>query len=313
MFALGMSCLTGLWVISCDKPGPEDGRPDPGGTQTRTSRGGHSPRQPVQGSPAELRKILKSAVGIESPAAREKAIADVAWNALETDPDLAVEAFLQLPTGSTEKIRLIQHYAMRLAEQNPDEALAWAATLGSEEEISAAHSQIALALAETDPRRAASLLSESGIVSHEFDVTVVQVVQRWAAQSPPDTAAWVARFPSGPAREAGIKIIADRWLQADPQAAFSWLAALQDTGVRKEAALGMEEAILQQPKDIRDTWLQHADDSIRSELEQQRQPAIEEIGDNIQPFQADIPDKGHPQGEGDKPLSDTPALFPAAE
>jgi hypothetical protein len=229
---------------------------------------------------------MEAAVWIESPAARDKAIAEVAWNALETEPGLACEAFLKLPTGSTEKIRLIQHYAMRLAEQNPDEALAWAATLGSEVEIAAANSQIALAIAETDPHRAANLLSETGIAGRGFDVAVVQVVQRWAARSPPDTAAWVGSFPPGPARETGIKIIADRWLQADARAAFSWMATLQDAGVRKEAALGLEETILQQSKDIRDTWLQHADDGIRSELEQQHERAVEEVGDNIAPPQA---------------------------
>lgn len=283
MIALGMICLTGFLLISCEKPEPRNGRPDTTDAPTRSTRSGSASRQPVQGSMAELRKILKTAADIDSPEAREKAIADVAWNALETDPELACQAFLQLPTGSPEKIRLIQHYAMRLAEQNTDEALAWAGTLESEQEISAAHSQIALTLAEIDPQRAASLLSESGIVSREFDVAVVQVIQRWAAQSAPETAAWVTMFPPGPAREAGIKIIADRWLHADAAAAFSWLATLQDADVRKEAALGMEEAILQQPGDIRDTWLHHADASIRSELEQQREQAIEEVGDNIPP------------------------------
>lgn len=277
--------VPGLLLICCDKPGREDTREDPAAPKARASRGGHATRDPIPGSPTEMRRILKTAAEIESPAAREKAIADVAWNALETDPDLAVEAFRQLPTDSAEKIRLIQHYSMRLAEQNPDEALAWAATLGSEMEKSAAQSQIALALAETNPLRAANLLSESGIVSREFDVAVVQVIQRWAAKSPPDTAGWVALFPPGPARETGIKIIADRWLQADAPAAFSWLATLQDASVRKEAALGLEEAILQQPGHIRDTWLQHADDGIRSELEQQRERAIEEVGDNIPPPQ----------------------------
>ena len=276
----------GLLLICCDKPGPSADREDSAISKTWVPRGGHASRQPVQGSPAELRKILELAAGIESPAAREKAIGDVAWNALETDPELACEAFLQLPTGSAEKIRLIQHYAMRLAEQDPDEALIWAAKLGSEEEISAAYSQIALALAETDPRRAANLLSESGIVSREFDVAVVQVVQRWAAQSPPDAADWVVLFPPGPAREASIKIIADRWLQADAQSAFSWLANLQDPGIRREAVLGLEEAILQQPSNIRDTWLQQADNGIQSELELQREHAIKEVGDNIPIHQA---------------------------
>lgn len=273
----------GLLLVCCDKPGPSDAREDSAVSKTRVSRGGHATRQPVPGTPGELRKILKAATDIESPATREKAIADVAWNALETDPDLALEAFLQLPTGSMEKIRLIQHYAMRLAEQDPDEALAWAATLGAEVEVSAAYSQIALTLAETDPRRAANLLSEYGIAGREFDVTAVQVVQRWAAQSPPDSAEWLGSFPPGPVRETGIKFIADRWLQADAQAAFSWFVALKDAGIRQEAALGMEEAILQQPKDVQEKWLQHASESIRSELEQQRQRAIEEVGDNIPP------------------------------
>ena len=59
---------------------------------------------------------MQAAVGLEAPAAREKELADVAWNALEIDPDLARDAFLQLPLDSAEKIRLIRHYAMRLAD-----------------------------------------------------------------------------------------------------------------------------------------------------------------------------------------------------
>jgi hypothetical protein len=270
-----------LLLVSCDKPGSSDVRKD---AAAPVARGGHAPREQAPGTPVELRTILEAAVKIESPAAREKALADVAWNALETEPKLACEAFQQLPTGSAEKLRLIQHYAMRLAEQNPDEALAWAATVGSEQEIAAANGQIALVLAETDPRRAANLLSESGLVSRDFDVAVVQVVQRWAARSPPDAAAWVTLFPPGAAREAGIQIIAGQWLPRDAPASFDWLETLQDEGLRKETARAMEGVILQQPQDIRDAWLQHADARIQSELEQQRQPAIKDVGDNLPPL-----------------------------
>ena len=48
---------------------------------------------------------------------------------------------------------------MRLTEQNPDEALAWAGTLGSEPEIAAAKGKIALVLAETDPQSEVQLIS----------------------------------------------------------------------------------------------------------------------------------------------------------
>ena len=275
------SCLL---LVSCDKPVSSDVGKDADAPAESVARRRHAPREQAPGTPEALRTILETAVKIESPAAREKALADVAWNALEIDPELALDAFQQLPAGSTEKIRLIRHYAMRLAEQDPDEALAWAATLGSEQEVAVANAQIALLLAESDPRRAANLLSESGLVSRDFDVAVVQVVQRWAARSPPDAAAWVTIFPPGAAREAGIKIIAGQWLARDAPAAFDWLDALKDEGLRKETARAMEGVILQQPKDIREAWLQHADARIQSELELQREPAIKDVGDNLPPL-----------------------------
>lgn len=241
--------------------------------------------RPPRGNPADapetLRRALHAARGIEVPEARDKALADVAWNALEIDPDLACEAFRQLPANSAEKIRLIRHFAMRLAEQDPDEALAWAVTLGSEKEMAVANSQIALVMAETDPQRAAGLLSESGLVGRELDVAVVEVLQRWAARSPADAAAWVGLFPRGAAREAGIRTVVERWLPGDAPAVVGWLVTLQDANVRREAALAMEETLLQQPQDIRDAWLQNADPLIRMELDQLEAQALREVGDNV--------------------------------
>jgi hypothetical protein len=45
----------------------------------------------------------------------------------------------------------------------------------------------------------------------------------------------------------------------------------------------MEGIILQQPKEIRDAWLQYADAGIRSELDRQREPAIGDVGGNLPP------------------------------
>lgn len=278
--------IPGLMLVCCDKPASSDKRTVDSAPARRPASGGdgrHAPTRIADApqTPETLRERLEAAAKIKSSEERFKAIAEVAWNALEIDPELASEAFLKLPEGNPERIRLIQHYALRIAEQNHEEAIAWANALESDLESATALSQIALTLADTDPRGAANLISESGMAGREFDVAVVQVVQRWAAKSPPDAAAWVAGFPPGPAREAGIKYIAARWLQSDAPAAFSWFAALDDTGVRKEAALGLEETILQQPQDIRDAWLQHANAGNRSELEQQRKKAVETVGDNI--------------------------------
>jgi hypothetical protein len=276
----------GLLLVSCDKPAPSDQRTGDPAPARRAERGGDGRHAPTRipdtpQTPESLRERLEDAAEIESSEERYRAIAEVAWNAFEIDPELASEAFLKLPEGCPERIRLLQHYAMRLNEQNHDEATAWANALASELECATALSQIALTLAETDPLAAANLISESGMAGHEFDVAVVQIIQRWAAKSPPDAAAWVTGFPPGPAREAGIKYTATRWLHSDAPAVFSWLASLKDAGVRKEAALGLEEAILQQPQEIRDGWLQHADAAIRSELDQLRAKATETVGDNI--------------------------------
>ena len=58
-------------------------------------------------------------------------------------------------------------------------------------------------IAETDPQRAATLLSESGIAGRTFDVATVQVIQRWATQSQSRAAAWVALFPPGRGPRSG--------------------------------------------------------------------------------------------------------------
>jgi hypothetical protein len=275
--------LPGLLLVCCDKPREADAPKDETAPAASTKRRGHIPREEAPDKPAELRQLFETALAIESAAQREKALADIAWSALEIDPNLAHEAFLKLPAGSPGKIRLIQHYAMRLAEQNPDEALAWADTLGTEQETAAAKSLIAVAIAETDPQRAANLLSESGIAGREFDVTLVQVIQRWAAQSPPDAGGWVSTFPPGPARAAAVRVIAEQWLPRDARAAFDWLGGMKDAELRKETARAMEGIILQQPKDIREAWLEHADARVRNELEEQLAPAIKDVGDNIPP------------------------------
>ena len=138
-----------------------------------------------------------------------------------------------------------------------------------------------MALAEADPQRAASLLAEHGQPGHELNVAVVQVVQRWSTRSTAEAAEWVSRFASGDARQAGVKVIAERWLPADAAAAFAWLSRMKDAELRQDTARAMEGVILQQPEETRAAWLQHANETIQNELEQQRENALKDVGDNV--------------------------------
>lgn len=251
-----------LLLASCDKRREDGGNPE--STNTTASRETKRPRpadaDTGEKPPLEPREALKSAEAIPSKEEREKAISQIAWDAIETDPDLSSQAFALLAIDSAERLRLIQHFAMRRAEANPDEAMQWADSLGSEKEISVAKCQIALVLAENEPLKAAGLLSESGIEGREFDVALVQVIQRWADQSPSDAAAWAVNFRAGEARAASIREIVSRWIESDPAAVFSWKSGLTDPSIRQDITAALVEAAANTPGANKPAWLKSADE-----------------------------------------------------
>ncbi len=181
-------CLS-LLVASCDKPAKHARAPDHATTPARATKSVRPGPEAPENAQASLREHFKTAAGTGSPEQRNQLLAAVAWEALELDPDLAREAFQQLATGTEKRNRLIEHFAMRLAEQNPEEALRWASALETEAEQSLAFGRIALVMAENEPERAARLLSDSGVAGREFNVATIQVLQRWTAKSPADAAA----------------------------------------------------------------------------------------------------------------------------
>jgi hypothetical protein len=268
-------CLACLFV-SCDKPKEESAaseNPPPPPRVTKTVRPINT--DPVA-TPAEIRETFEKAQAIQSPEHRNKALEEVVWDALELDPHLAAEAFLKLTPHSEEKNRLIQHYAMRLAEQSLDESMNWAASLHSEEERSLAYDNIALVLAESEPERAAQMLSESGIAGRDFDVAVVQVLQRWAASSPEGAAGWVVLFEAGEARTAGLKAVVGTWSRSDPEGALMWLDNLQDPTIRSEASDGLAQSILDLPEGAQDDLLRRVNPDIRSRFENLKTEAAEQ-------------------------------------
>ncbi len=262
----------GLLLVSCDKSsekGLREANPESSPAVTK------SPRNSRETSPQarkKLRESLEEAGRIASPAERNPAIAAIVWNQIELDPKLAAEAFQQLNAGAPERVRLVQHLVMRLAENDIEAAIRWADALENPEEIALAYGKISLVLAETDPQRAANLLSESGMAGREFDVALVQVVQRWAAEKPADAAAWIVLFDSGEARSASMNAVVSQWSKRDVSAAFGWVASLENAALRDEAQRAMAEAILEQPPATQDEWIHLASPEIRSELEKLQQP-----------------------------------------
>lgn len=278
-----------LWfailLVSCDKPqeaGNSSSTRDPKPRATRTER----PRPPRDQAPSpsqNLHASLKAAKKVESLEARDKALAETAWSAAGLDLDIIAKAIEQISTDSEEKIPLIEFYAQQLAEQDPDEALAWAAKLGSEKEITAAKQQIILALADSDPQRAANLIPPPGTAGREMDGSALHVLQRLTAKSPAAAATWVSSFPSGDARKTAVKALVSDWTQIDSQAAFAWLASLNDPIMRSDATSAIMDAFVDQVPEIRAQWLEQTDPKIRTELERLAGQLPEEVEESILP------------------------------
>lgn len=262
------------WLLLClgltascersEKHGRQIKDENPGPVATRAARPLH---EAMTDSHEAMRAALSQADALADPAAREKALSQVAWNALGQNEEIAREAFAKLAPDGPERIALVQHFAMRMADENVDAALEWSATLATEKEIASARARIATVLAATDPARAANLLSESGLASREFDVAIVQVLRQWAGQSAPDAAAWVAVFPEGGFRKAGVEAVISQWTASDPQGAVTWLSSLSDDGLRAEATAALGKALRKQTTETREAWLKAADAPTRTALE----------------------------------------------
>ena len=258
-------CLGLLLIAACERPEKTERRAqkEAGPQITRSSR---PPREAVPDTKEELREELARAEMSADPEERDKLLAQVAWNAIELDPELSREAFERLMVESDDRIALLQHFAMRMADENPEEALKWAASLESEREAAAARVRIALVLADADPARGANLLSEFGLANREFEVAVVQVLQRWSDKNPQDAAEWVAVFPQGEFRKAAVETVVSGWLGNDPQAAFAWLSTVGDEQIRMEAGDAFAKKFLQQAPETRGSWLGYADPMTREKL-----------------------------------------------
>lgn len=258
-------------LAACERQSDRGGASGKTPEQPATTRSSSMPRETAGQADAtgRLREALLAAEAITAEDERRKATAEVAWQAVEIDQDLAREAFSMLPVDSDERIPLIRHFAMRLAGENPEAAQAWAEQLGSEHETSVALARIALVMAETDPRSAAVLLAESGDSGRELDVAVVQVLQQWTARSPRDAAEWAVLFPGDEIREAGIRTVMSRWLATDPYTAMTWMAAMDQQDVRGEVLKITAEVMARQPENTREAWLEPADEATRQVIERE--------------------------------------------
>ncbi|MES2476822.1 MAG: hypothetical protein V4640_13645 [Verrucomicrobiota bacterium] len=256
-------CLASLLLLSCEKKPQDSSSADTHAAANPPVKQRLSATERSSVTRSGLRQSLDQATGMQASPTRDHALESLAEDAMELDAELALEAFDQLTPDGPVRTRLVGHLAMRLAEKDIGNATQWAGSLQDETEKSLAFGNVALVLSAEDPAAAARLLSDSGIPSRDFDVAVVQVIQRWAATSPAEAAAWVQLFDASEARSAGLREIASAWADRDAPAAYAWIFTIQDPSIRAEAIHGMAEAIQERPAEDQRQLLRSAPKEIR--------------------------------------------------
>lgn len=231
--------------------------------------GGDATESVADGPRKELLTSLDSAKTKAPSVERDQELANIAWQSMESAPDLVLLAIRELSSANQEKPALIGAYIQKLmGEGREEEASAWAASLENAGDIACAKEKIALILAAKNPEQAAALLPASSFTAETIDPSAVQTLQHWTAQNPAEAVAWAARLPLGTARDSGLKIVFSQWIQADTQSALEWVSSQHRTPARKETIRAMSEAFAEQPDPIRNALLEPANPTLRNEIEQ---------------------------------------------
>jgi hypothetical protein len=248
---------------SSDTGKPSAAQPSERPTKVREARDEDEP------DPRELLKQSFQAAGSEpDAAAREKAYEVIAWEGIDLDPDLAREAFAQLEPGGEAARRLVAHFAMRLADQDPAAALEWAAGLEQAEEKEDALARIAVVISDKDPLKAAGML-DALTEGRQRDLAAVQVAQRWVRQAPAAAAEWVAGLSSDAARTDGLREVATAWLASDAAGYAVWAMGREEESMIAASASAAAAALRNLPDEStrRARLAAMADESFRARVE----------------------------------------------
>lgn len=219
----------------------EDGSGKPTKSIRTERRGGTTRAEREAATKEGLVKAFEAAQKETDPAARDKALAKVAWDALDIDREIADKAFSAITPGSEDARKLVGHFAMRMADESPEDALRWARELEQPAERDDAISRIAVVLSTTDPKRAAALALDEVPEGLPRYRAVAQIVQRWSQTAPADAGAWVSSLPEGMARKAVIVKLAITWSQSDAPALARW--ASTNRSLTPEVASAVAETL----------------------------------------------------------------------
>ncbi len=263
--------LLAMLAVSCgerEKAGGKEGAGDAGGAPHGKERERPGAEETGPDAKAVLRANLNLALAETDPAGKEKALERVAWDGIDVDPALAREAYAALEPDGEAARRLTAHFAGRLADIDPEQAIEWARGLEHEQERAGAFGRIGVVISASDPERGAALVMAEMPAGSPRDRAVVQVAQRWAQAAPEAAAAWISSQPEGAARSAGLREIAVLWSAEDFEGLARWIGAREGEAARMEGLLAAAATLKGEKPAAREEKLAGIRDAeIRRDLE----------------------------------------------
>lgn len=256
-----------LLLAACrESPAPEAGDVEGSSSSKLRERPTRDPSLDVD--PREqVREAYDLALAMEEGREQQKALEQVAWDAVELDPAIAQDALDQLTPGSPAAVRLIGHFAMRMADDDPASAIEWVNELENEDERAEAFGRIAVVWSNSEPESAAALVMAEMPPGRPRDRTCVQLVQRWSQQDPKAAISWAVDLENQSARQAGIQAAMSEWVVNGGEEAEAWVLATEEGAPRTEAEVALAKVLMAQTPSKRQEWLKGVDGGLRERIE----------------------------------------------
>jgi hypothetical protein len=165
---------------------------------------------------------FETALQTLSGEARDRSLYQSLMQIIPTDPAGAARLIVAMPASPSRELATVAA-ARAWAEDAPDRALAWAATL---------------------PRDAASSSA----------LAVANILEIWARQDAPAAKSALATLPEGEARAAAAERVAALFARASPAQALEWAATLPDGPTQERALSGAVSAWARQDPSAAAAW-----------------------------------------------------------
>lgn len=203
----------------------------------------------------------------------------------EKNPGSAAQMALQLKEPN--RTNALNGVAIGWANQQLDEAIAWAKELPDGESKRSIQRSIAYEAARSDPMKAINLVA-SQPSSSARDLVLIQSVAQWATTDPAAAANWAFQIeepslkygvigmvattlaqtnpiaasnlalqslPAGKIMDDAITSIVQRWTQIDPKAAAEWVTRFPNGDLRNAAIANLVKLWVDQNPEPAGTWL----------------------------------------------------------